>query len=171
MAPHWLYTPPCCQLKLPSKVTPLCAGLARGWNRTSGHVGEADTMTHQRPALVCRAGDWNGNIHRAMARGARMAESCQKEETAEGWSGAGPVGWSTVGQAQEPISQGNCSFLCSSSGLSSPNPLSTLQVSHAVFAGLLCPWLAVSGASQQTWDSSEGSVMAVEVAGSQEILM
>lgn len=79
----------------------LCAGLDGGWSRAPGHVCETDRVTHSGSAPGYRAGDCNGNIYRAEARGARMAESCQKEQTAEGWSGVGPAGWNTACQTQE----------------------------------------------------------------------
>lgn len=80
----------------------LCVGLDRGWSRAPGHVCETDRVTHSGAAPGYRTGDCNGNIYRAEARGARMAESCQKEQTAEGWSRVGPAGWKTAGQTQEP---------------------------------------------------------------------
>lgn len=62
----------------------LYAGLARVWSRTPGLMCETDRVTHSGSAPGCRAGDCNGNIYRAEARGSRMAESCQKEQTAKG---------------------------------------------------------------------------------------
>lgn len=71
------------------------AGLDGGWSRAPGHVCKTDRVTHSGSAPGYGAGDCNGNIYRAEARGARMAESCQKEQTAEGWSGVGPAEWNT----------------------------------------------------------------------------